>query len=367
MPADTTLNKNTKTLTTMNFATLSSLLFVTLIDANNRHRDKNAKRNGVAVKCTLDAATCSTGQLNATSIKACHEADLKLCLKRASESGNVEAIKFLAGDGVFKVNVKKNIFNDALGQALTKKSASSVEALLGLGFVNPKAHSNVFAMSDHDLTIARLLVKDGRVDPSVGKNMLMSYAVEAKDVELVKMLLADERVQKSMDTYLKEKAEALVAPVVPVPVEEKPLEKPADEEKPLEKPAVEEKPAEKPAEEKRDEPIALEGVEKQKVVPTVSETPIVPAVTREPTVPNPGPSGTYSDNDSGDDDDYVIIVRPSLRDIERKSTFGVYTPFYTSAMDRHIAIDKEAFFNSAGQVYASAAWAGFGLLALLFI
>lgn len=326
----------------MNYFVLSSIL-LTLIQAN----------------CELNESTCRGGKIEHFMVKFCKEVDFEKCLWQASESGNVGTIKFLADEKKWNVRRKRIGFNEALKHALYRKSSPSVEALLQTKLVDPSKVQDVFKLSLGDLEIARILVKDGRFDPSVDENKLLSNAVKANDVELVTLLLADARVDKSASEELKNIARALLPPSQSTladqdedsddDVESNVEQDVAKSKVHLELVAAPEDSA-GPSEEPTLNPVVAleENVEEDKVPLPAEEQEIepIPVVPREPTAPAddmlPFGSGTTDNSESETDpDDIVIIVRPSLKDLDDRPYFEDKVDTHTAVLDRYLEEDRE--------------------------
>jgi ankyrin repeat protein len=118
---------------------------------------------------------------------------------QTSRNGHFETVKVLLTDMRVSPSAMKNV---AIRQASRNGHFETVKLLLTDGRVDPSAVSNEairYACRNGHLKIAKLLLSDVRVDPSAVRNETICVASQNGHLEIVKLLLADVRVDPTCD------------------------------------------------------------------------------------------------------------------------------------------------------------------------
>jgi hypothetical protein len=117
----------------------------------------------------------------------------------ASRTGNIEAVKILLKDP--RVNIV-TLYNNALTAAVTNDHINIVKLLIyDSRITNDILFSGLYnAVNYGKSKIVKLLLKDGRVDPSIHNNQLINLALLNKNTYIAKLLLEDSRVKSIFPT-----------------------------------------------------------------------------------------------------------------------------------------------------------------------
>ncbi len=134
-------------------------------------------------------------------LKSLDNLSLVELLKKSCQSGYVSGVKLALERGV-DPSINDNF---AIEYASKNGHLEIVKLLLQDERVDPSDHNNYairLALQNGHTEIVKLLLQDKRVDPSVDNNYVIRIASLNGYVEIVKLLLQDERVDPSVDNNL---------------------------------------------------------------------------------------------------------------------------------------------------------------------